>query len=82
MFTGQTQRSIELYQKQLTIDREIGNRHGEGAALFNISQALDKIGDFTNARSQAEAALTILEQIDDPNAVKVSEQMAKWRGNN
>jgi hypothetical protein len=44
-----------------------------------MSLALDRLGERAQAIQDAEPALTILEQIEDPNAAKVREQLAEWR---
>jgi hypothetical protein len=63
----------------LFIDREIGDRRGEGTALWNMSLALDELGERFQAIQHAEQALAIREQIEDPRAAKVREQLASWR---
>jgi tetratricopeptide (TPR) repeat protein len=73
-------RAIECYEQTLVIHREIGDRRGEGNALWNMALALDKLGERDQAIASAEAALEIREQIEDPNAAKVREQLAEWRG--
>ena len=65
--------------KHYSLHREIGDRRGEGNALWNMSLALDQLGERTQAIQHAEQALTILEQIEDPNAAKVRAQLADWR---
>ena len=59
--------------------RETGDRRSEGIALWNMSLALSKLGDLTQAIANAGAALKIFEQIEDPNAEKVRQQLAEWR---
>jgi tetratricopeptide (TPR) repeat protein len=77
---GETRRAIEFYEQQLTIVREIGDRRGEGIGLWNMSLSLDALGERERAIAQAEDALEIREQIEDPNAAKVREVLAEWRG--
>ena len=43
-------------------------------------QALDGLGERAQAIGRAEAALEIREAIEDPNAGKVRETLAEWRG--
>ena len=76
---GETRRAIQFYELQLAIVREIGDRHGEGNALWNMSLALDQLGERGQAIQHAEQALTILEQIEDPGAAKVRSRLAAWR---
>ncbi len=76
---GEVQRAVEFYEQDLVIAREIGDRFGEGAVLFNMALALNEIGDHTQAFAHARAALEIFEQIESPAAAKVRAQLAKWR---
>ena len=64
----------------MQIAREIGDRLGEANALFNSALALDQLGDRPAAIARAEAALKIYEAIESPNASRVRDQLAKWRG--
>jgi tetratricopeptide (TPR) repeat protein len=77
---GKYKHAIELYEQALAIAREVGNRQGEGDALWNLSLTLDKLGDRDQAIAQAEAALTIRGQIEDPKVNEVQKQLAEWRG--
>jgi tetratricopeptide (TPR) repeat protein len=77
---GETRRAIEFYEQELVIAREIGDRRGEGYALWNTSLALDELGDRAQAIACAEEAFKIYEQIEDPNATRVREQLEAWRG--
>ena len=54
-------------------------RRGEGNALFNMSLALDKLGDRKGAIELSEAALTIYEQIEDPTAGMVRSRLEEWK---
>ena len=76
---GETRRAIEFYEKALEIDREIGNRQGEGMDLWNMSLALDQLGERAQAIAHAEAALKIYEQIEDRRADEVRKELAEWR---
>jgi tetratricopeptide (TPR) repeat protein len=77
---GETSRAIEFYEQRLVIAREIGDRRGEGIAFWNMSLALDKLGERDEAIAHAEAAFKIYEQVEEPYAAEVHEQLAKWRG--
>jgi len=57
----------------------IGDRRGEGSDLWNVSLALDQLGERAQAIQHAEQALPIFEQIEDPKATKVRAQLAEWR---
>ncbi|HEX7332224.1 MAG TPA: hypothetical protein VF290_12045 [Pyrinomonadaceae bacterium] len=45
-----------------------------------MSLGLDQLGERAQAIQHAEQALIIQEQIEDPNAAQVREQLADWRG--
>ncbi|MDT5296717.1 MAG: hypothetical protein QOJ76_3597 [Acidobacteriota bacterium] len=77
---GETRRAIEFHEQHLAIAREIGDRGGEGNALFNTSLVLDTLGDRAKAIAHAGAALEIYEQIESPTAARVQAKLAKWRG--
>jgi tetratricopeptide (TPR) repeat protein len=76
---GETRRAIEYYGQAVVAARETGDRRSEGIALRNLGLALGKLGDRTQAIANAEAALKILEEIEDPRAVKVRQALAEWR---
>ncbi len=73
-------RAIEFYEQRLIIAREIGDRRGEGNAFWNMSLAQDKLGEREQAIANAEAALKIFEQTENPNAAQVRRQLDEWRG--
>ena len=64
----------------MAIAREIGDREGEGNALWNTSQALDKLGDRKKAIEHGRDALQIYEQIESPEAERVRKQLQQWQG--
>jgi tetratricopeptide (TPR) repeat protein len=76
---GEARKAIEFFQQALVIDREIGDRRGEGNALWSSALAFDRLGDRPQAIARAEAALAIYEAIEDPNAAKVRSMLAKWK---
>ncbi|MDW8327419.1 MAG: hypothetical protein RMK99_12695, partial [Anaerolineales bacterium] len=59
--------------------REIGDRRGEGIALWNMALALDSLGRRAEAIAHAQASLKIKEAIEDPWAEKVRRQLAEWQ---
>jgi len=73
---------MDYGQQHLTIAREIGDRAGEGIAFFNMGEAMYQLGDHAVAIAHAETALKIFEEIKDPNASKVRDQLAQWREQN
>jgi len=50
----------------VTFSPEIGDHRAEGNALWNMSLALEKLGERARAVECAEGALEIREQIEDP----------------
>jgi tetratricopeptide (TPR) repeat protein len=62
---GETHRAIEFYEQALPIDREIGYRRGEGAALGNLGIAYRVLGETRRAIESYEQALTIAREIGD-----------------
>lgn len=77
---GQYQQAIDFYGEQLQIARASNDRRAEGNALWNVSLALDEVGEREKAIEFAVAALTIREEIGDPNAPKVRARLRDWRG--
>ena len=76
---AETRRAIQFFEQCLAIARGINDRRDEGNALWNISLALDQLGERAQAIQHAEQALIIRDQIEDPNAEKVRAQLAVWR---
>ena len=70
--------ALEYYELDLAIAREIGHRRGEGNALWNMSLAPDQLGDRPHAIANAQAALKILVEIEDPSAETVRRKLAEW----
>jgi hypothetical protein len=60
------------------IDREIGDRKGEGIDLWNLGLAIRELGDSVQATAYARASLDILEQIEDPNVPEMRAHLAEW----
>jgi len=75
---GEPRKAIEFYEQRLIIAREIGDRRGEGSALWNMSLALDKLDNRGRAIDCARAALKILEEIENPRAEEVKRQLREW----
>ena len=47
--------------------------------MYCSALASDKLGERVQAITRAEAALKILEAIEDPNAAKVRAKLGEWR---
>ena len=76
---GETLRAVECYQQRLIVARETLDRFGEGYGLWNLSLAVKTLGDLPRAIANAEAALKIFEEIEEPKAGKVRQQLAEWK---
>jgi tetratricopeptide (TPR) repeat protein len=76
---GETRRAIEFFGQDLAIARETGDRRGEGNALWNTALALYWLEDQAQATIFAEAALGILEQIEDPRAQEIRRMLYQAR---
>ena len=61
----------------VAIPCEIGDRQGEGNALFNVSLALNQLGDRDRAVPNAQAALKICVEVEDPRAETVRRKLAE-----
>jgi hypothetical protein len=63
----------------LKIACEIGDRHSEAIALSNLALIFFKHGERTQAVANAQTALEIFEQIQDPTATKIRKILAQWQ---
>ncbi len=60
---GQFQKAIQYHQLSLNIDRELGNRSGEGGSLCNLGNAYLRLGQYQQAIEYFQQALVILQKI-------------------
>jgi len=78
------QRAIELYEQQLAIDREIGDRSGEGIAAWNLGLAYEKLGEHAKAAGLMQGWVDYEREIGHPDAEEdaqvVEEVRRKGRG--
>ncbi|MFY9645456.1 MAG: tetratricopeptide repeat protein, partial [Terriglobales bacterium] len=54
---------IEYHEQALQIDREIGDRRGEGAALGNLGNAYGSLGEYRRAIEHYELQLGMTREI-------------------
>ena len=59
------------------IDREIGNRQGEGIRLFNLGIEYRGLGEIEQAREHYAAALQIFVEIESPYAEDARRELAE-----
>ncbi len=77
---GDLRKALDNYEQRLAIAREISDLRGEAMAMWNMALVFDQLGQRATAIVSADAALTIREQIGDPNAAAVRKKLAEWRG--
>src|SRR5919199_2342395 len=59
----QPQKAIDIYNQQLVLRRQLGDRTGEAETLYNMAQAEQNRNNLNEARNQIEATLKIVEDI-------------------
>ena len=77
---GDAHKAIDYCEQSLDIAREIEYREVEADALFNMSQALEKLAKRQEAIHHAKAALEIFEQIESPKAEEARRKLSDWQG--
>jgi tetratricopeptide (TPR) repeat protein len=60
---GEYEKARDYHQQSLTIDREIGDRSGEGGSLCNLGNIYYSLGDHEKAINYYKQALTVLKLI-------------------
>ena len=75
---GEPRKAIEYYEQRLAIARETGDPRGEGTVLYNRALSLDELGRRDEAIPDAQAALAIREEIEDPTAENTRQMLADW----
>jgi tetratricopeptide (TPR) repeat protein len=62
---GEYQKAIEFHQQSLAIDREIGDRGGEGKSYNNLGNVYDSLGEYQKAIEFHQQSLAIDREIGD-----------------
>ena len=75
---GETRAAMECQTERLVIAREIGDRHLEGSALWNMSLVFEKLGNRPQAIKHAEAARSIFENEGIAESAIVKKQLSQW----
>jgi hypothetical protein len=78
---GEPRRAIDYHGRRLVIARNMGDRRGEGIALFNMSLAFNDLRARARMLASAEAALPVFQSLEDPHADKVRTRLLRWRKN-
>jgi tetratricopeptide (TPR) repeat protein len=77
---GEVEKAIGFYEEALVIDREIGDRRGEGADLANLGVAYASLGEREKALALLEHSLAIGRAIKDPQIIRVvTDALARLR---
>ena len=76
---GEREQTVEYYQQALVLARETADCRSEAIALWNMGLEFNRLADRAQAIANAKAALKIFEEIEDPNANKVRQQLAEWK---
>lgn len=76
---GELRRAVELYEQCFVIADETGNPRDEGRALFNMSLALDELGEYERSSLCGKVALMIYAQIENPPEY-VRDILPEWCG--
>ncbi|MEM6434696.1 MAG: tetratricopeptide repeat protein, partial [Cyanobacteria bacterium P01_D01_bin.115] len=63
--SGQVYQALEIFQQELELRRQLGDRAGEGGVLNNIGSVYDALGQYQEALSFYEEALIIRQTIGD-----------------
>lgn len=74
---GQVAKAIDYYEQALVIQREIGDRRGEGNQLGNLGIVYGALGQVENAKQYLKSALAIGQEIRDPNIVGIVSEALK-----
>jgi hypothetical protein len=75
--SGSAANTTAPHVSRAVIARETGDRHGEGNALFDMSLALDALGQPADAIAQAEAALEIYQQMPSAHPIGACHSRAR-----
>jgi tetratricopeptide (TPR) repeat protein len=75
---GEIRAAMECQTERLVIAREIGDRHLEGGALWNMSLVFEKLGNRPQAIKHAEAARKIFENEGIAESAIVKKQLSQW----
>ncbi|MDK2461256.1 CHAT domain-containing protein, partial [Aphanizomenon sp. PH219] len=62
---GQYPKAIEVYQQSLAIQRDIGDRYGEGSSLIGLGSAYNSLGQYPKAIEVYQQSLAIQRDIGD-----------------
>ena len=78
--SGRPEDALEQFRQALEFQIEIDNRPGQARTLASLAEVLHGEGRDREAREALEQALPILEDLQDPEAVKVRERLGRIGG--
>lgn len=71
---GRTRQAIHRFAQSLAIDRETGDRVGEGTLRLNLAAAYEQVGDLAAAAESAELAVTLLQETSEHQAEAIAHE--------
>lgn len=78
--SGRPEDALEQFRQALESQTEIDNRPGQARTLASLAEVLHDEGRGPEAQEALEQALLILEDLQDPEAVKVRERLGAMTG--
>ncbi len=72
------ERALKAFTQLLTVNRKIGDRGGEGRALWSMAKVLYSSGKQSEAVEKAEEAIPALEEAQDAELETVKGKLAVW----
>ncbi|MET0426555.1 MAG: tetratricopeptide repeat protein [Actinoplanes sp.] len=73
---GEHAEALDCYRRAIEISRSLGNRHFEGTELTHLGDTHLALGDRDAAREAWSAGLTILDELQHPDAADVRRRLA------
>ncbi|WP_173068456.1 AfsR/SARP family transcriptional regulator [Phytohabitans houttuyneae] len=74
---GDHKRAIDGYETALRLRRDLGHRYGEANTLDHLGDTYEALGDTEQARRAWRGALTVLEQLREPDADRVRAKLTR-----
>ncbi|MFD1050353.1 tetratricopeptide repeat protein, partial [Kibdelosporangium lantanae] len=69
---GHRDQAITCYQRSLDLDRKLGDRYWQASALVRLGLLMRELGDEEAARTHLKEGLTILRDLNHPDAEDVA----------
>jgi tetratricopeptide (TPR) repeat protein/transcriptional regulator with XRE-family HTH domain len=72
---GRPEEAIAAYRRSAELFHDLGDRYNESETLTHIGDAYRGVGDLAGARASWQAALSILDELNHPEAVAVRDRL-------